>query len=69
MNILFVDHVCHKKTRSADFFLDILREEHIVDCHYYGTYYKCEKCDAEYNIYSLFHESFFMVLHPSEILL
>ena len=42
MNILFVYHACHKKTRSADFFLDILREEHIVDCHYYGTYYKCD---------------------------
>ena len=41
MNILFVDHVCHRKTRSADFFLDILRAQHTVDCHYYDTYYKC----------------------------
>ena len=41
MNILFVDHVCHKKTRSADFFLDILRARHTVDCHYYGAHYDC----------------------------
>lgn len=41
MNILFVDHACHRKTRSADFFLDILRAGHTVDCHYYDTYYKC----------------------------
>ena len=41
MNILFVDHVCHRKTRSADFFLDILRAQHTVNCHYYDTYYKC----------------------------
>lgn len=41
MNILFVDHACHKKTRSADFFLDILRAQHTVDCHYYDTYYEC----------------------------
>ena len=41
MNILFVDHVCHRKTRSADFFLDILRARHTVDCHYYDTYYDC----------------------------
>lgn len=41
MNILFVDHVCHKKTRSADFFLEILRARHTVDRHYYDTYYDC----------------------------
>lgn len=41
MNILFVDHVCHKKTRSADFFLEILRARHTVDCHYYDAYYDC----------------------------
>ena len=39
MNILFVDHTCHRKTRSADFFLDILRARHTVDCHYYNAYY------------------------------
>ena len=42
MNILFVDHACHKKTRSADFFLDLLRARHTVNCHYYDTYYKCD---------------------------
>lgn len=42
MNILFVDHACHRKTRSADFFLDILRARHTVVCHYYGTYYDCK---------------------------
>ena len=42
MNILFVDHACHKNTRSADFFLDLLRARHTVNCHYYDTYYKCD---------------------------
>ena len=42
MRILFVDHVCHQKTKSADFFLDILRDRHEVRCHYYERAYRCE---------------------------
>lgn len=41
MKILFVDHVCHRKTRSADFFLDLLREDHEVRVHYYERPYAC----------------------------
>ena len=25
MNVLCIDHACHKKTKSFDFFVDILR--------------------------------------------
>lgn len=42
MNILFVDHECHRKTRSAEFFLDILRTRHAVEVHAYGRYYHCD---------------------------
>lgn len=42
MKILFVDHACHQKTKSADFFLDILRVRHEVCCHYYEHTYRCE---------------------------
>ena len=31
---LFVDHMYHKKTRSADFFVDILRNAFDVDLYY-----------------------------------
>lgn len=41
MKILFVDHACHRKTRSADFFLDLLREDHEVVVHYYERCYDC----------------------------
>jgi len=40
MKILFVDHECHKKTRSAEFFLDVLRKEHEVCEHYYSKHYR-----------------------------
>jgi len=41
MNVLFVDHACHLKTKSADFFLEILRREHTVETHYYERAYRC----------------------------
>ena len=41
MNILFLDHSCHLKTKSADFFLEILRRMHTVETHYYERYYDC----------------------------
>jgi len=42
MKILFVDHVCHQKTKSADFFVEILRRQHEVREHYYSRFYHCE---------------------------
>lgn len=42
MKILFIDHACHKKTKSADFFLDLLRSKHEVIVHYYDHYYDCK---------------------------
>ena len=42
MHILFIDLEFHLKTKSADFFLDILRSSHDVDVHYYrDTYHAC----------------------------
>ena len=40
MKFLFIDHECHKKTRSAEFFLDVVRKGFAVDEHYYANYYK-----------------------------
>ncbi len=40
MNLLFVDHECHKKTGSAAFFLNTLRQLFEVAEHYYSQYYK-----------------------------
>ena len=42
MNILVVDHACHRKTKSADFFFDLLRAEHSVEVHYYEKHYSCK---------------------------
>lgn len=39
MKILFVDHVSHLKTHSADFFVDILRESFEVELFYYERTY------------------------------
>ena len=39
MKILFVDHVAHLNTHSADFFLDILRESFDVETFYYDKPY------------------------------
>ena len=45
MKLLFIDHECHKRTRSAEFFLDIVRKAFDVDEHYYSKCYdtKSEK--------------------------
>jgi hypothetical protein len=42
MNILVIDHECHRKTKSADFFFDLLRTEHSVKVHYYEKHYSCK---------------------------
>lgn len=49
MKILFVDHETHRKTHSADFFLEILREHHEVELHYYSRYYDCGLTEAQVN--------------------
>lgn len=41
MNILVVDHECHRKTKSADFFCRLLESEHSIDVFYYGRHYDC----------------------------
>lgn len=40
MKFLFIDHDCHKKTRSAEFFLGVVRKWFGVDEHYYARHYK-----------------------------
>ena len=40
MKLLFIDHECHKKTRSAEFFLSVLRKAFDVVEHYYSQYYR-----------------------------
>ena len=40
MKVLFVDHIFHLKTHSADFFLDILREAFEVETFYYENTYR-----------------------------
>ena len=42
MRVLFVDHVCHQRTKSADFFLDVLRSRHVVESFYYSRHYHCD---------------------------
>ena len=39
MKLLFIDHECHKRTRSAEFFLDVLRNDFNIDEHYYSKCY------------------------------
>lgn len=41
MMILFIDHACHKRTKSAEFFLSILRDRHEVEEFYYDKAYDC----------------------------
>ncbi len=51
MKWLFIDHEYHKRTRSAKFFLDIVRESFAVDEHYYNRCYRtqAEKVAADYD--------------------
>ena len=41
MKILLIDHECHRKTKSADFFCRLLESEHSIDVFYYGRHYDC----------------------------
>lgn len=40
MKLLFIDHDFHRKTRSADFFVSILKKAFDVTEHYYSRYYR-----------------------------
>lgn len=40
MKLLFIDHECHKKTRSAEFFIAVVRKAFDVVEHYYSHYYR-----------------------------
>lgn len=41
MNVLCLDHVCHQKTKSFDFFIDILKSNGFsVDVFYYDRHYR-----------------------------
>ena len=42
MRLLFIDHEFHRKTRSAEFFVAILRNQFEVAEHYYARYYRVE---------------------------
>lgn len=44
--LLFIDHECHKKTRSADFFLKVIRKAFHVTEHYYSRHYRTESENA-----------------------
>ena len=52
MRLLFIDHECHKKTRSAEFFLSVVRRAFDVCEHYYSRHYDtrsrsaAEACDV-----------------------
>ena len=39
--VLLVDHLCHKKTHSFDFFASILQRDFEVSYHYYEKHYDC----------------------------
>ena len=40
MKLLFIDHECHKKTRSTEFFLAVVRKAFDVVEHYYSHHYR-----------------------------
>ena len=40
MKLLFIDHECHRKTRSIEFFLSVVRKAFDVVEHYYSHYYR-----------------------------
>lgn len=72
MNILCLDHSCHKKTKSFDFFVNILRAEGMsVEVFYYEKHYSVnppkEKVDrADVIVYLEFLPSRFHLLFPGK---
>ena len=72
MNVLCLDHVCHKKTKSFDFFVDILRTAGAeVDVFYYDRHYSVrppqDKIDwADIIVYLEFLPSRYRLLFPGK---
>lgn len=72
MNVLCLDHVCHKITKSFDFFLGVLRSAGMsVDVFYYDRHYCVrppkEKLDwADVVVYLEFLPSRFRLLFPGK---
>lgn len=72
MNILCLDHVCHKKTKSFDFFIDLLRGGGCsVEVFYYKRHYRVdppkEMIDrADVIIYLEFLPSRFRLVRPGK---
>ena len=52
MKLLFVDHECHRKTRSTEFLPGIMRESFAVEELYYANHYRtgAEKEAALYDV-------------------
>ena len=40
MRLLFIDHECHRKTRSTEFFVEVIRKAFSVKEHYYSQAYR-----------------------------
>ncbi len=40
MRLLFIDHECHRKTRSTEFFVEVIRKAFAVKEHYYSQAYR-----------------------------
>ena len=72
MNVLCLDHVCHKKTKSFDFFADILRTAGVeVAVFYYDRHYivrpQQDKIDwADIIVYLEFLPSRYRLLFPGK---
>ena len=41
MKVLFVDHACHKRTKSFDFFRNLVASAHETDVFYFERHYHC----------------------------
>ncbi len=41
MNVLFIDHACHRQTCSSDFMRELLARRHQVDSFYFSRHYDC----------------------------
>jgi hypothetical protein len=61
--VLFVDHSFHKKTRSADFFTDILSLEFLIE-----TYYLSPDKKADVGVLNSAHDADFVILWQMDFL-
>ena len=72
MNVLCIDHACHKKTKSFDFFVDVLRAAGMsVEVYYYERHYRVKPPRklidwADTIVYLEFLPSRFRLLFPGK---